>query len=303
MIVMDDTSCMVSVARFFMEFCMTESCGKCVPCRAGTVQMFELLTKITKGEATHRDLDRLTELCEVVGATSLCGLGQTAPNPVLSTLRYFKHEYLAHIEENDVRRGCASSARRPRIRAAGRCTYERRSECSHTDGRRGGDQRPGRPDHPRSGARTQRGIPTLCHLEGLSEVGACRLCLVEVKGARRLLPACVTRVEEGMEVTTHSPKIDRYRTMILELFFAERNHICSICVANGNCELQSLALTLGMTHVEILTSIRSCRWTRRIRGSRWTTTAAYCVRGACGCARKSKVRNTWGVMGRGPSRW
>jgi bidirectional [NiFe] hydrogenase diaphorase subunit len=99
MIVMDDTSCMVSVARFFMEFCMTESCGKCVPCRAGTVQMYELLTKICKGEATRRDLDRLTELCEVVGATSLCGLGQTAPNPVLSTLRYFRREYLVHIDE------------------------------------------------------------------------------------------------------------------------------------------------------------------------------------------------------------
>ena len=95
------------------------------------------------------------------------------------------------------------------------------------------------------------GIPTLCHLEGLSEVGACRLCLVEVKGARRLLPACVTQVAEGMEITTHSPKIDRYRTMILELYFAERNHVCSVCVANGNCELQSLALSLGMTHVEI----------------------------------------------------
>ncbi|HEX3663419.1 MAG TPA: NuoF family protein [Acidobacteriaceae bacterium] len=99
MIVMDDASCMVSVARFFMEFCMTESCGKCIPCRAGTVQMYNLLTKICNGEATHRDLDQLTELCDVVGATSLCGLGQTAPNPVLSTLRYFKHEYLAHIDE------------------------------------------------------------------------------------------------------------------------------------------------------------------------------------------------------------
>ena len=94
-------------------------------------------------------------------------------------------------------------------------------------------------------------IPTLCHLEGLSEVGACRVCLVEVKGARRLLPACVTQVQEGMEVTTHSPKIDRYRTMILEMLFAERNHVCSVCVANGNCELQSLSLTLGLTHVEI----------------------------------------------------
>ena len=99
MIVMDDSSCMVNVARFFMEFCMSESCGKCIPCRAGTAQMYGLLTRITEGTATHRELDLLTSLCEMVGATSLCGLGQTAPNPVLSTLRYFKNEYLAHIED------------------------------------------------------------------------------------------------------------------------------------------------------------------------------------------------------------
>ncbi len=99
MIVMDDSSCMVNVARFFMEFCMSESCGKCIPCRAGTAQMYGLLTRITEGTATHRELDLLTRLCEMVGATSLCGLGQTAPNPVLSTLRYFKNEYLAHIED------------------------------------------------------------------------------------------------------------------------------------------------------------------------------------------------------------
>ena len=98
MIVMDDTSCMVNVARFFMEFCMTESCGKCIPCRAGTAQMFDLLTKICDGEATHADLDLLIDLCDVVKNTSLCGLGMTAPNPVLSTLRYFKNEYMEHIE-------------------------------------------------------------------------------------------------------------------------------------------------------------------------------------------------------------
>jgi bidirectional [NiFe] hydrogenase diaphorase subunit len=98
MIVMDDTSCMVNVARYFMEFCMSESCGKCIPCRTGTAQMFNLLTKICNGEATHADLDLLIDLCDVVKNTSLCGLGMTAPNPVLSTLRYFKDEYLAHIE-------------------------------------------------------------------------------------------------------------------------------------------------------------------------------------------------------------
>ena len=98
MIVMDDTSCMVNVARFFMEFCMTESCGKCIPCRTGTAQMYDLLTRITQGAATKRDLEMLTDLCEMVSATSLCGLGQTAPNPVVSTLRYFPDEYREHIE-------------------------------------------------------------------------------------------------------------------------------------------------------------------------------------------------------------
>ncbi len=113
MIVMDDSSCMVSVARFFMEFCMSESCGKCIPCRAGTAQMYGLLTRITEGAATHRDLDLLVRLCEMVGATSLCGLGQTAPNPVLSTLRYFKNEYLAHIEDKHCPAGVCQCATTP----------------------------------------------------------------------------------------------------------------------------------------------------------------------------------------------
>lgn len=93
MIVMDETSSMVDVARYFMEFCMTESCGKCVPCRTGTYQMHGLLDRIAKSLGSHADLALLEDLCEVVQATSLCGLGQTAPNPVLSTLRYFRHEY------------------------------------------------------------------------------------------------------------------------------------------------------------------------------------------------------------------
>ncbi len=98
MIVMDDTSCMVNVARFFVEFCMTESCGKCTPCRAGTAQMYTLLTRICTGAATMADLDLLVDLCGTIKEASLCGLGQTAPNPVLSTLRYFKNEYIEHIE-------------------------------------------------------------------------------------------------------------------------------------------------------------------------------------------------------------
>jgi bidirectional [NiFe] hydrogenase diaphorase subunit len=94
-------------------------------------------------------------------------------------------------------------------------------------------------------------IPTICHLEGLSSVGACRLCLVEVEGSKKLLPACVTEVEEGMVVTTRSERLDHYRRTILELLFSERNHVCSVCVSNGHCDLQSLAQSLGMTHVSV----------------------------------------------------
>ncbi len=92
-------------------------------------------------------------------------------------------------------------------------------------------------------------IPTLCHLEGLPDVGACRLCLVEVVGWPRLVPACVTKVAEGMQVHTDTERLRRYRRTILELIFAERNHVCSVCVSNGNCELQKLAMKLGMDHV------------------------------------------------------
>jgi bidirectional [NiFe] hydrogenase diaphorase subunit len=100
MIVMDETTRMVDVARFFMEFCMDESCGKCIPCRAGTVQMHHLLNKILERKATARDLAQLEELCEMVRSTSLCGLGQTAPNPVLSTLRFFRKEYTELLQED-----------------------------------------------------------------------------------------------------------------------------------------------------------------------------------------------------------
>jgi len=94
-------------------------------------------------------------------------------------------------------------------------------------------------------------IPTLCHLEGLTDVGACRLCMVEVKGSAKLLPACTTRLEEGMEVTTTSQRLMEYRQTIIEMFFLERNHVCAVCVANNNCELQNQARVLGVDHFEL----------------------------------------------------
>lgn len=92
-------------------------------------------------------------------------------------------------------------------------------------------------------------IPTLCHLEGVYDVGACRLCLVEVAGSPKLFPACTTKVAEGMNVQTDSERLRKYRRMTLELLFAERNHVCAVCVSNGHCELQTLAYSLGMDHV------------------------------------------------------
>ena len=97
LIIMDEDTCMVDIAKFFLEFTVDESCGKCTPCRIGTRRMLEILEKITKGQAEMEDLDRLEELCNHLKTSSLCALGQTAPNPVLSTLRYFREEYIAHI--------------------------------------------------------------------------------------------------------------------------------------------------------------------------------------------------------------
>ncbi|MBE7028186.1 MAG: NADH-quinone oxidoreductase subunit NuoF [Ruminococcaceae bacterium] len=99
LIVMDEDNCMVDIAKFFLEFTVDESCGKCTPCRIGTKRLYEILDKITKGQGTMEDLDRLEKLCNDIKSSSLCGLGQTAPNPVLSTLRYFRDEYEAHVRD------------------------------------------------------------------------------------------------------------------------------------------------------------------------------------------------------------
>ena len=110
MIVMDENTRMVDVARFFMEFCMDESCGKCIPCRAGTMQMHNILDKILKRQATARDLAKLEELCDMVRNTSLCGLGQTAPNPTMSTLRFFRNEYEELLQPDTFGPGATATA-------------------------------------------------------------------------------------------------------------------------------------------------------------------------------------------------
>lgn len=109
LIVMDEDNCMVDIAKFFLEFTVDESCGKCTPCRVGTKRMLEILDKITKGNGTLEDLDKLEKLCYYIKDNALCGLGQTAPNPVLSTLRYFKDEYIAHVVDKKCPAGVCKS--------------------------------------------------------------------------------------------------------------------------------------------------------------------------------------------------
>ncbi len=94
-------------------------------------------------------------------------------------------------------------------------------------------------------------IPTLCHLEGLSSIGACRLCVVQVKGSRKLVPSCMTRVEEAMEVTANSDLLQEYRRGVISMLFTERNHVCAVCVANNHCELQDKAELLGLDHFDL----------------------------------------------------
>jgi bidirectional [NiFe] hydrogenase diaphorase subunit len=142
-------------------------------------------------------------------------------------------------------------------------------------------------------------IPTLCHLDGLSDVGACRLCMVEIKGSNKLLPACVATVEEGMEVDTATDRLKKHRRMILELLFAERNHICSVCVANGHCELQTLGQEQGLTHVRL--PYRNPLLPVDASHERFTLDHNRCIM----CTRCVRVcaeiegAHVWDVMGRG----
>lgn len=142
-------------------------------------------------------------------------------------------------------------------------------------------------------------IPTLCHLEGVSDVGACRLCLVEVEGASRLLPSCTTTVAPHQKVRTQTDQLETYRRMITELFFAERNHVCSVCIANTRCELQDMAYTVGMDHVRFPYLYPPCdtdaTHKQFVQDDNRCILCSRCVRV---CAEVEGAQ-TWDIMGRG----
>ena len=142
-------------------------------------------------------------------------------------------------------------------------------------------------------------IPSLCYLEGLSTWGACRLCVVEIEGSPKLVPACATQVVEGMVVNVNSERLRNYRRMILELLFAERNHVCSVCISNGHCELQDLAKECGMDHVRV--PYRNAPYQIDLSHELFRVDHNRCVL----CTRCVRVcdevegAHTWDVMGRG----
>ena len=142
-------------------------------------------------------------------------------------------------------------------------------------------------------------IPTLCHFSGLTSIGACRMCMVELKGSPKLFTACTTLVAEGMEVLTTSERLIRYRRQLVELLFTERNHICSVCVSNGHCELQDMAVKLSITHVKL--PYRYPKLTVDATHARFVQDDNRCIM----CQRCVRVcdeiegAHTWDVMGRG----
>jgi len=142
-------------------------------------------------------------------------------------------------------------------------------------------------------------IPTLCRFTGLSNIGACRMCLVEVKGSNKLMSACVTQVQEGMEVTVNSDRLTEYRQLVLEMKFSERNHTCSVCVTNGHCELQSLTQKLGIDHIEMpyihpLLPVDASH-PRFVADHNRCILCTRCVR----VCHEMEGAHTWDIMGRG----
>ena len=308
LVVMDEQTCMVDLARFFMEFIRNESCGKCIPCREGTTRMLEILERIVRpyrdedAEATiqrFKSVIMLEELAQVIKDTSLCGLGQTAPNPVLATLRYFREEYEAHVFQRhcpagacrslltftidgDKCEGCTlcvrncpancitGSVKQPHlinIEQCLRCGRLPNGDMPFQRGNRSDRSLKGekkmadtitltindKPVKAHVRANAVAGLPGAWHrytdavLSGKPfPSGACRMCVVEVDGARGLVPSCAFPAAEGQVVHTHSPRARRARKTIVELLLANHPQECLTCVRSGKCELQMLAQDLGI---------------------------------------------------------
>jgi [NiFe] hydrogenase diaphorase moiety small subunit len=246
----------LEVAHAFMEFFVEESCGYCTPCRVGNVLLKQRLEKIIAGRGEPRPRD-LEELGETIKTTSRCGLGQTSPNPVLTTLKNFRPglrggsgQGLIGRHAAGVRSRTPRSAKPSASPVASRSIHATRRRdrlMSDTITSRSTARKSGPPGQTIIEAAEEAGvyIPRLCHKPGLEPHGSCRVCTVMVNGRPRR-PAR-SRSQKGMIVENDTEKVHEHRRELVEMLFVEGNHFCMFCEKSGNCELQAMAYRLGIT--------------------------------------------------------
>ena len=250
-VVFDDTVDLARQARFAMEFCAIESCGKCTPCRIGSTRGVEVIDRIIADQDRTKNLELLDDLCELLVDGSLCALGGLTPYPVLSAVQHFPEDFakpaatptlrdqlvkrhtMALIQEIDYG---TPAQRRPDPGDTRRWTANRSPCASGTSVMR---------------AAMEAGVqvPKLCATDNMKAFGSCRLCLVEIEGRRGTPASCTTLVEPGMKVRTSSPKLSKLRRGVMELYISDHPLDCLTCAANGNCELQDMAGVVGLREV------------------------------------------------------
>ena len=221
MLVLDEDNGMVDIARYFLAFLSEESCGKCVPCREGLRQLLKVVTRVSEGRGRKGDLELMEEIAEVAGTASLCALGKTASDPLLSTLRYFRDE-LSRDSKFEMRDSRSGPTANPESRIPNaQMEHDQMSDVVLQIDGRAVKSRKGMTvlEAARSAGIS---IPTLCHHEKLEPYGGCRLCTVEAeaRGSTKLVAACLYPVERDLIIRTRSKKVDRIRKLILELLLA-----------------------------------------------------------------------------------
>ena len=252
-VVFDDTVDMAAQARFAMEFCAAESCGKCTPCRVGSVRGVEVIDRITAGEHIDENLALLEDLCDVMTEGSLCAMGVSprcrcaAPSPIFPTIflpeNRFPAHHAAHQRENG--RHAMTLLKEPDFGTPAKDGPA--SVSLEVDGL--SVSVPEGTSVMRAAALAGVEVPKLCATDTLEAFGSCRLCLVEIDGRRGTPASCTTPVADGMVVRTQTPKVAKLRESVMELYISDHPLDCLTCSANGDCELQDMAGAVGLREV------------------------------------------------------